>query len=191
MTKRSPIIPHYDLDFEIFDWREMYNQADQRYWRDIDNQRHDLEYRVYQSEMIRNDAETELYRKQLAILERQEEEAKRIAYERWLRSPEGQAYIKKYNDRQYFVRVKSINFLFKRPYNLLARKNLESITYKNYISLIFWIFCFYSAFATNPLKKIDLFAGIIIPIIVAIFGAVILTLIFYFVYFEIKYFIQL
>lgn len=192
MTRKSPIIPHYDrdMDFEIFNWQEMHNQAEQRYWRDLDNQRLDLDDRLSRSEISRNVAETELIRKQLAILERQEEEAKRVAYERWIRSPEGQAYVKKYNDRQYFVRVKSINFLIKRPYNLLARKNLESITYKNYISVIFWIFMLYSAFSFNPTKGFSLIGGIILPIITAIFMAVIITLIFYFASFEIKYFFQ-
>lgn len=191
MTKKSPTIPHYDMDFEIFDWREMHNQANQRYLRDVEDRRRDLEDQLRGSEIRRNNAETALIRKQLERLRQEEEEAEKEAYEKWIRSPEGQAYRKKYNDRQYFVRVKSINFLFKRPYNLLARKNLESITYKNYISVIFWIFILYSAFTFNPSRNFDLFGSIFMPIIVALFMATILILIFYFVYFEIKYFFNI
>lgn len=178
MARKSPIVPHYNMDFEIFDWQEMHNQANRRYLQDVETRRNDLEDQLHGSEIRRNNAETALIRKQLEILERQEEEARREAYERWIRSPEGQAAIKKYNDRQYFVREKSINFLFRRPYNLLVRKNLESVTYKNYISIIYWIFFLVPAVYNYGI--FGLFLGVLMSVLLILF--------FYFVYFEIKYF---
>jgi hypothetical protein len=176
------------MDFEIFDWDTMYNQAERRHWQDIEDQRRGLENRLMSSEIERNHAETALIKKQLERIQLAEEEEKRLAYERWIRSPAGQAYIKKYNDRQYFVREKTFNFLFKRPYNLLARKNLQSITYKNYISVIFWIFILASSFSFNPSKNFGIFESLFLPIFLAIVMAIVLTLIFYVIYFEILYF---
>lgn len=188
MARKSPMIPRFNMDFEIFDWAAMRNEEERRRWQEIEAQRRGLENRWMSSEIEKNHAETALRKKQLERIEREEEEEKRQVYERWIRSPEGQAFIKKYNDRQYFVREKTFNFLFRRPYNLLARKNLQNITYKNYISVLFWIFILASSFSFNPSKNFGIFESLFLPIFVAIVMAIVLTLIFYVIYFEILYF---
>ncbi|MDP3565045.1 MAG: hypothetical protein Q8R70_11210, partial [Methanoregula sp.] len=80
------------MDFEIFDWDAMHNQAERRYWQDIESQKRGLENRLMSSEIERNYAETALIQKQLDRIQEEEEKEKRLVYERWIRSPAGQTY---------------------------------------------------------------------------------------------------
>lgn len=147
-------------------------------WKDIDRQRkREMQEIKTQTEITRNSLEIKKLRLEIERLEREEQIAKEKAYQEWLRSPAGQAAMKRERDKQFYMREKSIDFLFNRPYAIISKKNLDGspahITYKNYISVIYWIFMLVMGVSMGG-----------IAIIGAILGAMVLVALFYFVRFE-------
>ena len=93
------------------------------------------------TEITRNSLEIQKLRLEIQKLEREEQIAKEKAYREWLASPAGQAAMKRERDKQIYMREKSIEFLFNRPYALIFKKNFGGspahITYKNYVSVVY------------------------------------------------------
>jgi hypothetical protein len=149
-------------------------------WRDLDRQRRrQLQEIRTQTEITKNSLEIQKLRLEIQKLEREEQLAKEKAYQEWLRSPAGQAAIKREQDKRIYLSEKSKEFLFNRPYALIFKKNIgglpANITYKNYISVIYWIFFISLGISMGG-----------IAIIGAILTAMIFVIIFYFVRFELR-----
>jgi hypothetical protein len=111
-----------------------------------------------------------------------EQQLQREEDERYWNSPEGIRQRQKENDRSIHLRKKIITFFWSRPINLIQnwfQSKSNYVDYKNYVSISVWI------------------AWIIIPIVyglflfpAVLFGSIFLMCIFYFLQFEIKYFIN-
>jgi hypothetical protein len=117
-------------------------------------------------------------------LKRQEEIEKQQAEERWRNSPEGKQYIRdmnqRYDDKRFYVRDKSLNFLVYRPIELFKNifsKGSYQITYKHYISIIYILLMMTSAVISLGIT--GLFVGI--------FGCILLVLAFNLVRFEVGF----
>ena len=111
-----------------------------------------------------------------------EQQIQREAAERYWNSPEGIRQRNKEEARSIHLRSKVIAFFWSRPINLIQnwfQSKSNYVDYKNYVSISVWI------------------AWIIIPIVYGIFlfpavffGSIFLLCLFYFLQFEIKYFIN-
>jgi hypothetical protein len=140
----------------------------------------ELDEELRRSNIDRNRLESEKLQMEIERLKRQEE----IDKERWRNSPEGKQYIKdmnqRYDDKRFYVRDKSLNFLVYRPIELFKNifsKGSYSISYKHYISIIYILLMMTSAVIS--LGIIGLFVGI--------FGCILLVLAFNLVRYEVGF----
>jgi len=140
----------------------------------------ELDEELRRSNINRNRLESEKLQMEIERLKRQEE----IDKERWRNSPEGKQYIKdmnqRYDDKRFYVRDKSLNFLVYRPIELFKNifsKGSYSISYKHYISIIYILLMMTSAVIS--LGIIGLFVGI--------FGCILLVLAFNLVRYEVGF----
>ena len=140
----------------------------------------ELDEELRRSNINRNRLESEKLQMEIERLKRQEE----IDKERWRNSPEGKQYIKdmnqRYDDKRFYVRDKSLNFLVYRPIELIKNifsKGSYSISYKHYISIIYILLMMTSAVIS--LGIIGLFVGI--------FGCILLVLAFNLVRYEVGF----
>ena len=140
----------------------------------------ELDEELRRSNIDRNRLESEKLQMEIERLKRQEE----IDKERWRNSPEGKQYIKdmnqRYDDKRFYVRDKSLNFLVYRPIELIKNifsKGSYSISYKHYISIIYILLMMTSAVIS--LGIIGLFVGI--------FGCILLVLAFNLVRYEVGF----
>jgi hypothetical protein len=152
-----------------------------------DEYNEELDEELRQSNIHRNRLESEKLQMEIDRLKRQEEIDKRqaeIDKERWRNSPEGKQYIRemnqRYDDKRFYVRDKSLNFLIYRPIELFKNifsKGSYSISYKHYIS-IFYILLLMTGFVIQ-LGIIGLFVGIL--------GCILPVLAFYLVRYEVGF----
>jgi hypothetical protein len=147
-------------------WRGIYREQSRR-----------LNELKTQTEITKNSLEIQKLHLEIQRLEREEEIAKREAYKKWLGSDEGKAAIQREKDKRRYLKDKSIEFLFNRPYAIIFKKNIGGspthIDYKNYVSILYWIFFIVLGISMGG-----------ISIIPAILMAMILVLAFYFIRFE-------
>ena len=140
----------------------------------------ELDEELRRSNIDRNRLESEKLQMEIERLKRQEE----IDKERFRNSPEGKKYIRemnqRYDDKRFYVRDKSLNFLIYRPIELFKNifsKGSYSISYKHYISIIYILLMMTSAVIS--LGIIGLFVGI--------FGCILLVLAFNLVRYEVGF----
>ncbi|MDO8873328.1 MAG: hypothetical protein Q7V05_11465 [Methanoregula sp.] len=134
MAKKDNRFPRPILPFDI--WGPVPANQDPR-----DNEyKEELDEQFRQSTIQRNRLESEKLQMEIDRLKRQEE----IDKERWRNSPEGKKYIRemnqRYDDKRFYVRDKSLNFLIYRPIELIKNiffKGAYCITYKHYISILY------------------------------------------------------
>ena len=169
MAKKDNRFPRPILPLDI--WGPVPDNQDP-----TDNEKsNELDDEFKRSTIHRNQLESERTQLEINRLKRQEE----LDRERWRNSPEGRQYAKemnqKYDDKRFYIRDKSLNFLFYRPIALLKDRHANGITYKNYLSIIYWVLVvgFYSYFFG--------FTGFIGGAIIAMA----LILVFYLIRFEI------
>ena len=173
MARKSPF-PRPILPFDI--WGDV--PANQDPYDDEHNG--ELNEELRQSNIHRNRLESEKLQMEINRLKRQEE----IDKERWRNSPEGKQYIKdmnqRYDDKRFYVRDKSLNFLVYRPIELFKNifsKGSYSISYKHYISIIYILLMMTSAVISLGIT--GLFVGI--------FGCILLVLAFNLVRYEVGF----
>lgn len=152
-----------------------------------DEYNEELNEELRQSNLHRNRLESEKLQMEIDRLKRLEEIDKRqaeIDKERWRNSPEGKQYIKdmnqRYDDKRFYVRDKSLNFLVYRPIELIKNifsKGSYSISYKHYISIIYILLMMTSAVISLGIT--GLFVGI--------FGCILLVLAFNLVRYEVGF----
>ena len=172
-------VPEYDIPkfpefkdpyFEMI--REDQRRQEQQYQRDL-RESTTIAQRNYYEQMAQK-AQAE--RQYTEILIRREKE--RAEKEYW-DSPEGRRRMQKDTARHYYLRSHIIDFFWNRPIALInqtVKKVNAGVTYKNYISIIFWIL------------------WIIVPIIYGLlylpavfFGSIFLMIAIYYVKFEFDY----
>jgi hypothetical protein len=173
MVKEDRRFPKPILPFDV--WGPVPANQDPR------DDEYELDERYKQSTINKNRLESERARLEIEKTQLEIERLKRekqLEEERWRNSPEGKEYIRKmnkrYDDKRFYVRDKSINFLFTRPLDLLRNRKAGNVTYKNYISVIYWLF--FVGIYSYIYGILGFFGGILI--------AMILVGIFYFVRFE-------
>jgi len=173
MARKSPF-PRPILPFDV--WGPVPANQDPR----DEEYNEELDEELRRSNIDRNRLESEKLQMEIERLKRQEE----IDKERWRNSPEGKQYIRdmnqRYDDKRFYVRDKSLNFLIYRPIELFKNifsKGSYQITYKHYISIIYILLMMTSAVISLGIT--GLFVGI--------FGCILLVLAFNLVRFEVGF----
>ena len=173
MARKSPF-PRPILPLDI--WGPVPANQDPRH----DEYNEELDEELRRSNINRNRLESEKLQMEIERLKRQEE----IDKERWRNSPEGKQYIRdmnqRYDDKRFYVRDKSLNFLVYRPIELFKNifsKGSYQITYKHYISIIYILLMMTSAVISLGIT--GLFVGI--------FGCILLVLAFNLVRYEVGF----
>jgi hypothetical protein len=177
MVRKSPF-PRPILPLDV--WGPVPANQDPR----DDEYNEELDEQFKRSTIHRNQLESEKTQMEINRLKRQEEIEKQQAEERWRNSPEGKQYIRemnqRYDDKRFYVRDKSLNFLVYRPIELFKNifsKGSYQITYKHYISIIYILLMMTSAVISLGIT--GLFVGI--------FGCILLVLAFNLVRFEVGF----